>query len=776
MTQHTSDATNSIAKAAVIGAGSMGSGIAAQFANAGVPVLLLDLAGKDGGADAAAAGIARQLKAGGFMHPDAAALVEPGTIEHDLPKIAGADWIVEAVVEQIEVKRSLYRRIEAARRPGSVVSSNTSTLQLQRLLEGQSPAFRRDFLITHFFNPPRAMRLVELVTGPETGAAAIEKAGRAADLVLGKTAVAARDTPGFIANRIGCAWLAFAAIEAIRGSLTVEEADAVLGAPFGVPRTSVFGLFDLIGIDLVPQVWGSLYDALPASDRLRRYDLRSEPVFQALLERKLFGRKSGSGFYKLNKDKSREVFDFTTLAYRPERRADLPSVAAAGRSLAKLCAADDKAGRLAWRVLSELTVYTAEIAEEIAESPAEVDVAMRLGYSWADGPLALADKVGAAAIAGRLKAEGRTVPALLAAAARAGGFYAPDGSVVTSGGARLRMPDREGVLVLGAGKASRPPVLKTAGASLIDIGEGVACLEFHTKMNILDDSVFEAVEMTVERLTKDFRALVIGNDDPRAFSAGANLGAVEGLIERGDFAALDRFLNRGQAALQALKYAPFPVVAAATGLALGGGCEVLMHCDEIVAHAELSAGLPEVKVGLVPGWGGCTQLLVRFAGKAGAESGPQTVARQAFEVIFSGRASRSALEARDMAVLRPRDLIVMNRDRVLGEARARAAALAAGYKPPEPPKIFAAGPSGRMALKTVIGAEREAGRLSEVDAAIGEVLAGVLTGGPTADPAVPLMEADVMRLEREALTALAATAPTRLRIRHMLETGKPLRN
>lgn len=764
-------------KAAVIGAGSMGSGIAAQFANAGIPVVLLDLAAKDGAADAVArGGVERQLKAGGFMHPDAAKLVETGTIEHDLGKLADADWIVEAIVELIDVKRSLYEGLAKVKKPGAIVSSNTSTLRLARLVEGLPPQMRKDFLITHFFNPPRHMRLVELVGGPDTESKTLTSASVAAEMVLGKTPVVARDTPGFIANRIGCAWMAVAAIEAIRHGVTVEEADAILGAPFGVPRTGVFGLFDLVGIDLVPPIWGSLRDALPAGDLIQRYDLMAEPAFKTLVERKHFGRKSGAGFYRLNKDRTRDVLDFGSLDYRREQKVELPALAAAGRSLRKLCESDDKAGSLAWRVLSELVVYAAELAEEIAPGIGDIDTAMQLGYSWAAGPFALADQVGADYIVGRLEKEGRAVPAFLAKAAASGGFYLKGDRMLRSDGGRYLTVRPGGQLRLVDVKADKAPVLENAGAALLDIGEGVACLEFRNKMNVFDDAVFELIEQTVLRLPKDFQALVVGNDDPRAFSAGANLKAMLALGETGDRPTLEAFLQRGQAAFQSLKYAPFPVVGAGHGLALGGGCEVLLHCDEIVAHAELNAGLPEVKVGLVPGWGGCTQMLLRFAAKADARHGPQAVAAQAFETIFSGRNSSSALDASDMGILRRQDHIVMNRDFLLAEARARAAELAPGYKPPEPAVIAAAGPSGKMTLVALLDSERKAGRLTDTDVAIGTVLAGVLTGGADADPVKPVSEAAIMKLEREALITLAFSPASMARIRHMLETGKPLRN
>jgi len=757
-----------IRKAMVIGAGSMGSGIAAQFANGGVPVILLDVT-----AEAARAGVERQLKAQGFMDPSAAALVEVGGIADDLPRASEADWIVEAIVEDLAVKRDLYARLEAVRRAGTAVSSNTSTIPLAWLVEGQSDAFKRDFTITHFFNPPRHMRLMELVAGPATAPGIAAKVRGCAERVLGKTVVDCRDTPAFIANRLGCYWMSVAALEAQRLGLTVEQADAVAGAPFGIPRTGIFGLLDLVGIDLVPLVWSSLLGALPASDGHHAFDLTRDTLIQRLIAEGRIGRKARGGFYRMVPGtKAREAVDLATGDHRP------PQEAKANRDLRALIAQDDAMGRYAWSLLSHTITYTAAVAAEIADDAAAIDTAMRLGYGWARGPFALADSVGGALIAERLAAEGRPVPALLAQAAAEGGFHrrGPAGRearLTTGAWAPLKRP--AGVLGLADVKDAGPPVMGNASASLWDIGDGVACLEFHTKMNAVDHGIIEMVETVAKGLPDGFRALVIYNDDPRAFSAGANLKFFVDRFDSGDLAALDAFVLRGQQAFRALKFSPFPVVGAPAGLALGGGCEVLLHCDAVQAHAEAYLGLVELKVGIIPGWRGTTEMLLRAAARDDRPAGPMKAATAAFEVIAGATVSGSALHARTLGFLRAGDGITMNRDRLLGDAKAKALSLVDGYAPPEPGAIVLPGPSGRASLMNLVQGWQRAGVMTGHDAVVAGWLARACTGGD-GDPLVPVTEDGIAALERDALAALIREPATQARVRHMMDTGKPLRN
>ncbi len=761
-----------VKKAAVLGAGSMGGGVAAQFANAGVAVLLFDVAGPDGRRSAAAqGGIARQLKSNGFMHPDRAALVAPCNVEDDLSRLAEADWIVEAVVEDLSVKRDLFGRVDAARRPDSIVSSNTSTIPLARLVEGRSAAFARSFVITHFFNPPRMMPLVEIVAGPASAGAA-EAARRACEDILGKTVLVCRDTPGFVANRIGCFWIAMTILEALRAGLALEDADAVASRPFGIPASGAFGLLDLIGLDLVLLVWGSLQRQLPRSDRLWDYDLTADPLIARLIETGAIGRKSGAGFYRVSKSgaaRTRETLDPASFAWRPERPADPVAKA----DLRKLCDANSAAGRFAWRVLSRLVLYAATAAPEIADSIDDVDLGMRLGYNWTEGPFQIAERVGLGWMLQRLRAEGEPIPELLQAAAARGGFYPDKTFALSSAAPHAPRPARDPARPLA--QLKRGVVFENAGAVLSDIGDGVLCLEHKTKMNIYDERVFDAIGVALVETPKAFRALVIGSDHPRAFSCGADLGYFLGRMKAGDYAALDAFMLSGQERFLALKYAPFPVVAAAFGLALGGGCETLLHMREVVAHAELNAGLPESTLGIWPGWGGCTQLAQRANQNAGVARGPVAALREPFSFILGGRFGGSALQAAEAGVLRANDPIVMNRAQLIARAKVRALELAAAFAPPAPEVLSLPGPSGKSSLMSTAYGEAALGRLTENDLAVAEALATVLTGGAT-DPLIAMSEREVMALEREAVLSLAKRPATFARIEHMLSTGKPLRN
>ena len=766
-----------VKRAAVIGAGSMGGGIAAQFANAGVPVDLLDVAGADSQSRNAPvlAGIDRQLKAGGFMHANAVGLVRPGNIEDHIDRLAEADWIVEAVVERLDTKRDLYAKIDAVRQPGTIISSNTSTIPRASLIEGMPGSFASDFLITHFFNPPRHMRLVEFVSGDETDPALLQRARAAAETILGKSIVDCRDTPGFIANRIGCHWLAVAVIEAKALGLTPEEADAVMQV-LGIPKTGVFGLMDLIGIDLVPHVWGSLMQALPSGDDLHSYDLPGDPTIAAMLAAGHFGRKSRAGFYRLGPDKARETLDFSTGDYRPEQPLSPKAMPASGRDVAALIESPDRHGTYAARVLSRVIGYTAGIGPEIAGDVGAIDLAMTLGYGWKDGPFRLADRVGLDRIRARLASDARAVPPLLQAAAAAAGFYDADGRPLATDGTRLKASSGSGMATLAPAKHGCAPIAGNDVASLWDVGNGVAVFEIHTKLNSFAPAVFDVLEETIERGGKDFIGLVLGNDDPRAFSAGADLGFILGLIKSGDAAGLSAYIARGQNCFLALKYAGFPVVAAAHGLALGGGCEFTLHANAIVAHAEYYAGLPETKVGLVPGWGGCTQLLLRQQESGAGPQGPVAPAARAFATIMEGNPSTSAWDARSKGLLRPGDRVVMNRDHLLAAARDWVIELASGYASPTEATIVVSGPSGKSALMNEANTGGAAGRLTDTDVAIAYALATVLTGGEGGRVDRPLTERQMMQLELDALITLCKSPATQERIEHMLATGKPLRN
>src|SRR5579863_10268505 len=508
---------STVKKAAVFGAGSMGAGIAAQFANAGVPVLLLDVASKEGRRSAAAeAGIARQLKVAGFMHPARAELVKAGNIEDDLSELSNVDWIVEAVIEDLNIKRELFARIDAVRKPESVISSNTSTIPLELLVDGQSKAFGESFVITHFFNPPRVMPLVEVVTGQTTADRTRNLIREAGDEVLGKTVLDCRDTPGFVANRIGCFWIAMAIIEALKAGLPIEQADMIVSRPFRIPASGAFGLLDLIGVDLAPHVWGNLKRQLPETDLLWSYDLNAHPLIQRMIKEDKIGRKRGRGFYRVVKagaTRGREVLDPASVDYRPEQPSD--PVLSKDPDLKRLCESEHPGGRFAWRVLSRTVLYASTVGPDIAETVADIDLGMRLGYGWAEGPFQLADRVGLATIADRLRVGGEVVPPLLAKAVEIGGFYSRDGSTLTTAAPfRSRRPTHSGKPLA---ELKRRTVFKNDGAVLSDIGDGVLCFEHKTKMAVYDEHVFAALDVALKETSGAFRALVIGSDHPRAF-------------------------------------------------------------------------------------------------------------------------------------------------------------------------------------------------------------------------------------------------------------------
>jgi 3-hydroxyacyl-CoA dehydrogenase len=780
-----------IRSAAVIGSGVMGGGIAAHIANAGIPVLLLDVVPEaaKGGNDrsvVARTAIERMLKTdpAPFMTPKAARLVTPGNVEDDLQRLADVDWIVEAVVENPKVKAEIYAKVDAHRKPGSVVSSNTSTIPLAILTEGQSDAFRRDFCVTHFFNPPRYMRLLEVVKGPQTRDEVVEAVTRFGDVTLGKGVVRCKDTPGFIANRIGTFWIQAAFNAALDHGLTVEEADAVGGRPMGIPRTGVFALMDLVGIDLMPLISASLLRTLPDGDAYRTI-WRDSPLVSTMIAQGYTGRKGKGGFFAMNKgedgSRQKQAIDLTTGAYRPAAsRVTLESVDAGKKGLRALVEHPDKGGRFAWEVLSRTLAYAADLVPDIADDIGAVDAAMRLGYAWKRGPFEMIDQLGSAWLAERLAAEGRPIPKMLALAAGRPFYEVRDGRLfhLTTGGdyAEVRRPD--GVLLLSDVKRASKPVAKNASAALWDIGDGVLCLEFTSKMNTLDPEIMAMIGKAMEIVKVScgqWRALVIHNEADN-FSVGANLGIAMFALNIGMWPTIEESVAQGQQVYKALKHAPFPVVGAPSGMALGGGCEVLLHCAAVQAHAESYIGLVEVGVGLIPGWGGCKEMLVRLSTAPKRAGGPMPPVAKAFETIATAKVAKSAAEAMDIGFLRPTDGITMNRDRLLFDAKAKALAMAEAHQAPQPVEIRLPGATGKAALMLAVRDLAQQGRATPYDVTVSEALATVLTGGEGADVTVPVTEDDLLEAERTAFMTLLRKPGTVARIEHMLETGKPLRN
>ncbi len=775
-----------IEKVAVIGAGVMGAGIAAHVANAGIPVLLLDIV-PEGASDRnaiAAGAVKKMLKTdpAPFMSKRAAKLVTPGNIEDHLADITDCDWIVEAVIERLDIKHDLYAKIQAVRKPGSIVTSNTSTLPLSKLVEGMDDAFAQDFAITHFFNPPRYMRLLEIVAGDATRSDAVADLSDFADKRLGKGVVLCNDTPGFIANRIGTFWIQCALVEAMDRKLPIEEVDAVMGRPMGIPKTGVFGLMDLVGIDLMPHVDKGLGDNLPASDAYQ--ELRRElPLIEKMIADGYTGRKGKGGFYRLSKaggKRVKEAIDLTSGAYAPAKRASLASVSASRKGGFKaLMSHDDRGGAYAWAVMSKILAYAAALVPEIADDVPAVDRAMKLGYNWKFGPFELIDKLGAGDFAARLKEEGREVPDLLEKAAAAGGFYRIEAGKlqfldVNGNYADLVRP--EGVLLLEDIKRASEPVAKNGSASLWDIGDGVACLEFHTKLNTFDPDMLKMVGKAVALVpNKGFKALVIYNEASN-FSAGANLGLALFAANTAMWPLVEEMVEQGQKAFLALKRAGFPVVSAPSGLALGGGCEVLLSSDAVQAHAESYIGLVEVGVGIVPGWGGCKEMLLRLSKDPKRPRGPMPPVSSSFETIGTAKVAKSAFEAKELGFLKASDGITFNRERLLADAKARALALVEDYAAPEAAELTLPGPSGAAALRLALKDLTARGLATPHDQVVAGGLVDVLTGGPGADITEPVSEEEVLKLERETFMKLIKTNGTLARMEHMIETGKPLRN
>lgn len=796
-------------KIAVLGSGVMGSGIAAQIANAGVPVVLLDIVPKDASDRSmlAKGAIEKMLKTdpAPFMSARNAKLITPGNLEDDLNLLGECDWIIEVVLEDLAVKHATYKKINAVRKKGSIVSSNTSTIPLEKLVEGEGDDFARDFLITHFFNPPRYMRLLEMVTGPKTRKDAIDTVREFCDVNLGKGVVVCHDTPGFIANRIGTFWMQAALNEAIAQGVSTEVVDAIMSKPVGIPKTGVFGLIDLVGIDLMPKLATSLLSTLPANDEYRKIH-KDYPFVAEMIKAGYTGRKGKGGFYRLNTaggGKVKETFKLRADGFNPDTdylpsdKVKLPSMDAGKQGLRAVVDAPDQGGVYARAVLLQTLAYAAALVPEIAGTITDVDEAMRLGYNWKFGPFEMIDALGPKWLGDQLRAAGKPVPKLVDAVGDGTFYRTADGKLEFFGvdGKYHVVTRPAGVLLLRDIKRATKPVYKVASASLWDIGDGALCLEFTGKMNALDDTVFDAIHTAIKLIgdgkSGAYKALVVYNEGDN-FSAGANLGLALFAMNTALWPQIDEMVAGGQRAYKALKFAPFPMVAAPSGLALGGGCEILLHADHIQAHAETYVGLVEVGVGFVPGWGGCKEMLLRYmaderdaydkatGGKKlwfSPKNTPMGAVRRAFETIGTAKVAKSAVDAKEIGYFRAHDGITMNRDRLLFDAKQKALALAIDYTPPKPVEdIRLPGPGGRLALDMAVADLRKSGKATPYDVVVSTALAKILSGGDKSDWTVPLKEDDIIKLEREEFIKLARNEGTILRIEAMLTTGKPLRN
>lgn len=781
-----------IKKVAVLGSGVMGSGIAAQIANAGYPVLLLDIVPKDASERniLAKSAVERMLKTdpAPFMHPKNARLIETGNMEDDIAKLAECDWIIEVVLEDLAVKHATYEKIEKHRKNGSIVSSNTSTIPLAKLIEGQPNSFAQDFLITHFFNPPRYMRLLEIVTGPKTRADAVAAVTQFSDIKLGKTVVHCNDTPGFIANRILVFWIESALGATRRHNLSVENVDALMSRPIGVPKTGVFGLLDLIGIDLAPKLRASLTSTLPKDDPYHSI-LIDNAFIDSMISAGFTGRKGKGGFYRLNDKREKLALNFNATnfdeqtAYHPAQKPDLGSIDAAKTGLKSMLEFGDKGSDFAWDVLSNTLSYAASLIPQIANLPSDVDAAMRMGCNWKKGPFELIDDIGPAYFAKRLADEGRPVPEILQKLGDNKFYQVKDGKLHVFGPDANYHPviRPDGVLLLSDLKLSSKALFKTASAALWDAGDGAIVLEFTGKMNALDEQVFTAIHTACDMIETSegvYKTLIIYNEGS-AFSAGANLGLAIFAINIALWPQIEDLIAGGQEAYKRLKYAPFPVISAPSGIALGGGCEILLHSDHVQAHAETYCGLVEVGVGIIPGWGGCKEMLTRYylaSQSPNAPKGPFVHARRAFEVIGTATIAKSADDAKAIGYFKSSDAITMNRDRLLYDAKQAGLKMAENYTAPEPIAVPLPGPSGKYMLDMAVSDLQKSGKATPYDGVVSDALAYVLSGGTDADPLEPVTEDKLFELEREYFMRLVKNPGTHARIEHMLEKGKPLRN
>ncbi len=763
---------------AVLGAGTMGAQIAAHVANAGLPCLLLDIT-----ADAAAQGLdrARRLKPAPAFAPDIWELITTGSFDADLARVHDSDWIVEAVVERLDIKRDLLEKVDAARHPGSIVSSNTSGIPIAALAKGRSDDFRQHWLGTHFFNPPRYLHLLEIIPTPETTKDVIDTISHFADHRLGKGVVVAKDSPNFIGNHIGLYGMMRILAAVASGGYTIDEIDAITGPALGRPKSATFRTLDLTGLDILGHVVSNLGDQTGRAPGRNVWTL--PPFFLQMLEKGLTGEKAGQGFYKRVKqaDGSSTILtiDLDTLEYRERQSPGLASLEAAAsitdvhERVRTLFLGQDKVGSFLRETLAPTLVYTAAVTPSIAHSPDDVDRVLRWGFAWDLGPFELVDAIGIQHV---VDATRETSPDLLEAGIPPL-LQAPLGQGLDAVRTGDVPPASVDLYILGAAKERSAVIKQNPGASLVDLGDGVLCVEFHTKMNIVGGDTIEMLHAGVQEASRNFSALVVGNDAPN-FSAGANLMLVLLEAQEENWEEIDLMVAAFQQATTALRYADVPVIVAPAGLALGGGCEVMLHADRVQAAGETYTGLVEVGVGLIPAAGGTKEMVARSS-----EGMPQDTSdylppvERAFETIAFAKVSASAPDAERLGYLRPIDGVTMNRERLLADAKSRALSRASeGYAPPARRHAIRVGGDAVLApLKLGIHLAWRGGRISDHDALVGRKLATVMAGGALPHPST-VTEQELLDLEREVFLSLIGEKKTLERIQHTLKTGKPLRN
>ncbi len=751
----------------------MGSRIAAHFANAGIPSLLLDMPSREGDPNAIAKrGIENALtqKPGAFFTEANRALVEPGNFDGDLARIRDCQWVIEAVTENLEIKRALWSRADEHRNADAILSTNTSGIRLAEITREFPQSFKRRFLGTHFFNPPRYLHLLEVIPGAETDGAVLEFVTEFGEKTLGKGVVPCKDTPDFIGNRIGSFYSAAVQRAMIEGDYTIEEVDALTGPLVGMPKSASFRLMDVIGLDVWAQVARNIYTAV--DDEWANW-FRPAPYMEKMLENGWLGEKTKKGFYqRVGPEKQIHVLDWKTLEYHPAQKTSFESVEGVrkhpdlGTRVRTLIEKPDRAGTFLWRVFSSVFAYAASMIPEISDRIVEIDRAMRWGFGHKLGPFELWDAIGFEYVTKRMQSDGGAFPdnvgRMLSSGARS--FYTPTDYFDLTRTAYAPLESRPGVVVLSDVKRVRSEVENNAAASLIDLGDGVLCLEFHSKMNAIGEDTLLMVRRGLELLERDFEAMVIANQG-ESFSAGANLQLLLNLAQAGDFGTIEKYIDHFQQATLSLKYAPKPVVAAAFGLALGGGCEIVLQSHRVQAFAELNIGLVERNVGLLPAAGGTKEMALRYADPM-----------KGLDLIASAKVSGSAAEARELGFLQPADRISMNPELLIGDAKQFALELRQSYQAGEPQReVVVSGEAGYERMREAVQFRKERGETTEHDSVILEKVAQVLSGG-RAPAGTTVSEQQLLDLEREAFISLCGMPKSQERIQYMLKNGKPLRN
>ncbi len=799
-----------IAKAAVLGAGTMGAGIAAHLSNAGIPTLLLDIAPRELTSDEEKRGLtlespavrnrivnslfeaAKKLRPAPFMLGDNAKLITTGNFTDDMARLKECDFVIEAVVENLDIKHKLFAEVEKNRKPGAVVASNTSGIPIDSIAEPFSDDFKAHFVGIHFFNPPRYMKLVEVIPGSKTSGEVACAITGFLDQRLGKGVVPAKDRPNFIANRIGVFGMMATIHEMIAGGWTPTEIDQMTGKAIGHASSATFRTSDLVGLDVTAHVTNNLYPAVP--DDEDREVFRLPELIQTLLDRKLLGDKTGGGFFKKSKDaEGKRVIlelDLSTFEYKPQVKTKLPSLDAAkaiedrAKRVKALVWGKDRVGDFLWKTTSRISRYAANRIPEIADTIVEIDNAIKWGFGWEIGVFEAWDAIGVPESVERMRAEGQAIPASVEAMLASGAttFYKNEGGYHSFydlvAGEYKPMPDRPGVLVLKDIKERTGVIKSNPGASLIDIGDGVACLEFHSKMNSIGGDTVAMMNFALDEVEKNFKGLVVGNQGGN-FSAGANIMMLLLAAQEEEWDDINMMVRALQNAVMRLRYSSKPVVTAPYGLTLGGGCEIALHGNKTRAAGETYIGLVEVGVGVIPAGCGTKEMTMRAmdAAAKAPDADPLAFLKKTFEMIGMGKVATSAQEARSWGLLRDSDAISMNGDRLIQDAKQEVLNMdAAGFVAPvERTDIMVLGESAQAAIKLALHTMKQGGYVSDHDVLIGKKLANVLTGGSINHKAY-VSERYLLDLEREAFVSLCGERKTQERIAGMLKTGKSLRN